>query len=77
MLVLTRRPQQVICIGDDITVTVMGLDGGRVRLGVHAPKSVRIDRKEIRERKDRDPNYCSKCTPAGLGSCRCDPACNE
>jgi carbon storage regulator len=50
MLILTRRPGETICIGADVTVTVLGVKGNQVRIGVAAPKDVRVDREEIAER---------------------------
>lgn len=50
MLILMRRPGETICIGEDTTVTVLGVDRNRVRLGIKAPKSIRVDRQEIREK---------------------------
>ena len=47
MLVLTRRVGETLMIGDDITVTVSGVKGSQVRLGVNAPKSVAVHRGEI------------------------------
>jgi carbon storage regulator len=47
MLVLTRRIGQVIMIGDDISVTLIEIKGGQVRLGILAPRSVAVHRKEI------------------------------
>jgi carbon storage regulator len=49
-LILTRRAGQTVHIGSDITVTVIGIDGGQVRLAFSAPPTVRIDRAEVRER---------------------------
>jgi carbon storage regulator len=49
-LILTRRAGQTVHIGGDITVTVIGIDGGQVRLAFSAPPNVRIDRSEVRER---------------------------
>lgn len=54
MLVLQRKVGERICIGEDITVTVVDVRGGRVRLGLVAPASVHIDRAEIREAKEAD-----------------------
>lgn len=54
MLVLTRRPGETILIGDDITLTVLGVVGNQVRFGIEAPRNVSIDRAEIRERKKRE-----------------------
>ena len=50
MLVLTRRLQEVIKIGDVVTVTVLGVRGATVRIGVDAPGSVPVHREEIYER---------------------------
>ncbi len=50
MLVLTRRLGEAIVISDDIVVKVVEIDGQKVRLAVEAPRSVRIDREEVRRR---------------------------
>ena len=47
MLVLTRKIGEKVMIGDDVTVTILGLFGNHVRLGINAPKSVDIHREEI------------------------------
>jgi carbon storage regulator len=52
MLVLTRRIGEIVCIGPDITVTVIDVQGSQVRLGFSAPKDIRVDREEIRQRVD-------------------------
>jgi carbon storage regulator len=49
MLVLTRRAGQEIVIDGGITVTVLSIQGSKVRLGVQAPSSVRVDRREVSE----------------------------
>lgn len=54
MLILTRRPTETIRIGDDISVTVLGVSGRQVRLGITAPKGVAVDREEIAIRKAGD-----------------------
>jgi carbon storage regulator len=51
MLVLTRSTGEEIVIGDDIRITVVGVRGDRVRLGITAPESVGIDRAEVYERR--------------------------
>jgi carbon storage regulator len=50
MLIIQRRPLEKIMIGDDIVVTILGVRGNQVRVGIAAPKSVRVDREEVRER---------------------------
>ena len=47
MLVLTRHPDQKIIIGDDIEITVLGMAGKQVKLGIEAPKDVTVHREEI------------------------------
>jgi carbon storage regulator len=51
MLVLTRKIGEVIVIGDEVTVTILGIRRNMVRVGVKAPEKVSIDREEIRKRK--------------------------
>lgn len=51
MLILTRRAGEAIKISDNITVVVLGVKGGQVRLGIEAPQGVAVDREEIAERK--------------------------
>ena len=53
MLILTRRPAETIYIGEQVTVTVLGVVGNQVRFGIEAPRSITIDRAEIYERKKR------------------------
>jgi carbon storage regulator len=51
MLILTRRIGERLCIGDDVTVAVLGVKGNQVRIGVDAPRDVAVDREEIAEHK--------------------------
>lgn len=50
MLIVTRRVGETIVIGDDVTVTVLGVKGNQVRLGVNAPRDLPVHREEIYER---------------------------
>jgi carbon storage regulator len=58
MLILTRRVGEAVVIGEEVTVTVLGVKGNQVRIGVNAPKSVSVHRDEIFERikNERDSN---------------------
>lgn len=50
MLILTRRVQEALMIGDDVTVTVLSVKGNQVRLGINAPRDVEVHREEIYHR---------------------------
>jgi len=47
MLILTRKPGETIVIGDTIKVTILGVEGKQIRIGIDAPKDVPVHRKEI------------------------------
>jgi len=54
MLILTRRTGESVHIGNDVTLTVLGVKGNQVRIGIQAPKSVPVHREEIYERIKRE-----------------------
>ena len=61
MLILTRRIGETLMIGDEVTVTVLGVKGNQVRLGVNAPKHVAVHREEIysqiqAEKSEKEPS---------------------
>lgn len=60
MLVLTRKLEETVLIGDDVEVKILDVrprpdGGGEVKLGFTAPRQVQIDRGEVRKRRDREP----------------------
>lgn len=57
MLILTRRVGETIMIGDDVAVTILGLTGYSVRVGINAPKEVSVHREEIYERIQRGQEH--------------------
>jgi carbon storage regulator len=54
MLILTRRVGETVMIGNDVTVTILGVKGNQVRVGVNAPRNVAVHREEIFERIKRE-----------------------
>lgn len=59
MLILTRRVGESLMVGDEITVTVLGVKGNQVRIGVNAPKDVAVHREEIYNRIQEDESSTS------------------
>jgi carbon storage regulator len=60
MLILTRRVGETVMIGNEVTVTVLGVKGNQVRIGVNAPKDVAVHREEIYERIKREEDHESQ-----------------
>jgi len=66
MLVLSRKPNETICIGDEISVTVVSIENGVVKLGIQAPYRVSVHRGEIYERIQKENRMASAKLPAQL-----------
>ncbi len=62
MLILTRRVGESLMVGDEIIVTVLGIKGNQVRLGVNAPKEVAVHREEIYQRIQREKSQSTDLT---------------
>jgi len=65
MLILTRRVGETVMIGNDVTVTVLGVKGNQVRIGVNAPRDVAVHREEIFERIKREEQGGAPASPVG------------
>ena len=70
MLILTRRVGETVMIGSDVTVTVLGVKGNQVRVGVNAPRDVAVHREEIFERIKREEQDGSGTTSARPAAAR-------
>ena len=63
MLILTRRVGETIVIGDDVIITVLGIKGNQVRIGINAPKDVSVHREEIYQRIQQEKNTTQAAAP--------------
>lgn len=63
MLILTRRVGETLMIGDTVSVTVLGVKGNQVRIGINAPKDVAVHREEIFQRIKREQGGSGEPTP--------------
>jgi carbon storage regulator len=54
MLILTRRIGETLMVGDDVTITVLGVKGNQVRIGINAPKNLAVHREEIYDKIQRE-----------------------
>ena len=70
MLILTRRVGETVMIGNDVTVTVLGVKGNQVRIGVNAPRDVAVHREEIFERIKREEQDGSGTTSSRPATAR-------
>lgn len=73
MLILTRRVGEAVMIGNEVTITVLGVKGNQVRIGINAPKDVAVHREEIferikREHGDDSPEVAGHAAPLGHGN---------
>lgn len=50
MLILTRKVNEALMVGDDVSVTVLGIKGGQIRIGINAPRDVSVHRQEVYEK---------------------------
>ena len=76
MLILTRRVGETVMIGDDVTITVLGVKGNQVRVGINAPKHVAVHREEIYERIKRE-QHPKKSWPRSPRPRSTRPACRR
>src|SRR5215213_10129238 len=66
MLVLSRRPGQVIVIGENVELVILGIDGGQVRVGIRAPRDITVLRKELVPQADQHNRRAATASDATL-----------
>jgi len=66
MLILTRNIDQTLVVGDDVTITILGVRGNQIRIGIDAPKEVSVHRKEIYDRIQKE-KISNKLQDSGKG----------
>ena len=67
MLVLTRKVEESILIGDDVEIMVLGVSGDKVRIGINAPREVEVFRKEVKDTRDGNGGNGGDQAPAESG----------
>lgn len=68
MLILTRRVGETLMVGDEVTVTVLGVKGNQVRIGINAPRDVAVHREEIYDRIKAEENQGQVQEQAPIGN---------
>ncbi len=68
MLILTRRVGESLMIGDDVNITVLGIKGNQVRLGVNAPKEIPVHREEIYQRIQQEKSKAQEEVSPTVGA---------
>jgi carbon storage regulator len=79
MLILTRRVGETVMIGDEVTVTVLGVKGNQVRMGINAPRTVAVHREEIFERikhEGQDSDFVATAEPTKAVTDRANITCS-
>ncbi len=65
MLILTRRVGETLMVGDDVSITVLGVKGNQVRIGINAPKEIAVHREEIYQRIKAEQASAAESSPPG------------
>jgi len=77
MLILTRRVGETLKVGNDVDVTVLGVKGNQIRIGIKAPKNVAVHREEIFERIQREAALAQRTEPARAPSAKNEAVNNQ